>query len=339
MMANEIKLRGLCGAGNSCGRDSNSVRASNSCDRARNSKSCNSVRASNSCDKARNSKSCERSGNFALQSRSPSRRSKSCGCEKSPQICLPKIKIPGPKGKKGCNGVPGVPGVPGPQGPPGESGPAGAPGAPGENGVPGAPGAAGPQGPEGIAGPPGLPGAPGVGETGVVGPTGPAGPAGPAGGPGSNGRSCVCSRPIVITKNLPVQCGDFNFEADSSIFKTISSALDISVNGPALVLAWANGGYHLNGRCDVVFEMDFVAEDAAKNIVFFTGVSNGAIGDRPGSSYTNTHDCSLYQPVGFTQGIRLAAGSWVIHLQGRGTCVSFKDLGVQVVVFPDCHVA
>jgi hypothetical protein len=302
LMASETRIRGLCGADASCDRHSNS------CERHSKSKSCS---ISNSCSKSK-------------------------------PICIPKIKIPGPRGPKGPNGCPGLNGQPGVTGPAGNNG---APGAPGNNGAPGAPGNAGPvgsSGPVGPQGPVGLPGLPGTGETGVPGPTGPAGAPGAPGTSGGLGGSCVCSRPIVYTKNLPVtSCVQDAFvfaNADQNEFRTINAALDIVVSGPALVLAWANGGYNIPIGCNHAFEMDFVAIDSLKVVNFFTGVSSGAIGNRPGSAYSNSQDCELYQVVGFTQGIRLPAGSFTISLVGRGiNYVKFKDLGVQVVVFPDCR--
>jgi hypothetical protein len=251
-----------------------------------------------------------------------------------------KLKAPpgpqGPKGRIGCPGEHGFDGATGAVGVPGEIGPVGPVGATGE---PGVIGDVGPTGPGGNPGPAGIPGPPAAeGESGETGPTGPQGPIGETGEVGGQGRSCVCSRPVVYTRNL---AGKFKFKnANKNSFVNVNSALDINISGPGLVIAWANGGYHLTDKCSAAFELDFVYEDSSKAIQFFTGTNAGAIGNHPGSSYTSAKDCNLYIPVGFSQGAILAPGNYIIHLYGRGnTDTIFKDLGVQVVFFPDCLVA
>lgn len=265
-------------------------------------------------------------------------------CYLSPSLCkptpvkviIPKLVIPGPKGKKGRPGCPGQNGATGLEGPIGATGSTGPRGPRGATGAPGAPGATGPQGPDGNPGPQGPPGPPSAaGDDGEEGPEGPAGPTGPAGPAGGNGGSCVCQRPIVYTKNL---ASSYTWKSSNNTsWANLNSQLDITVTGSSLVLAWANGGYHLPDSVNASFELDFVFEDSSKAIRFFSGTTSGNSGKHPGSSYTSAKDCSLYVPVGFTQGTRLAAGSFTIHLWARGTAGTiFKDVGVQVVVFPDC---
>jgi hypothetical protein len=257
-------------------------------------------------------------------------------CAPIPKLCH--ISIPGKPGHKGRPGCPGSPGISGETGATGITGGVGPSGPEGVSGAPGPVGVTGPQGPDGNTGPQGPPGPPAVaGDEGIPGPTGPAGPAGPSGGNGINGGSCVCSRPVVYTKNLPDKIC-FNHNNDLDNFYIVDARLDVTITGPGLLLAWANGGYNIPNKCNAAFELDFVLEDSSKNIRFFTGVTSGPLGNHPGSSFTSAKDCNLYVPVGFTQGVRIDAATYIIHLYGRGNSgTKFIDLGIQVVFFPDCR--
>jgi hypothetical protein len=257
-----------------------------------------------------------------------------CGCERRPPSCELQ-GVTGNQGPVGDTGAVGEVGFPGFEGAPGAEGDTGLQG---PNGATGAEGETGPIGPDGNEGPTGIPGPPAAeGDTGETGPTGPQGPVGEDGPTGGPGASCVCSAPVIFTRN---SLSKFKLKtSNTSTFTNVDSALDIAIVGPGTALAWANGGYNLPDKCNAAFELDFVFEDASNVIEFFSGTAAGALGNHPGSSYTAGKDCKLYVPLGFGQFVRLDAEPYVIHLFGRGNNnVEFKDLGVQVVFFPDCAV-
>jgi len=250
-------------------------------------------------------------------------------------------------------GITGVTGYTGPNGPPGNTGPQGGPGSNGYSGGQGPQGPSGPSGPRGNlgntgntgpTGPSGLPGAPGSGGAqGDTGPTGPNGPSGPKGPNGPQGPACHCSQPVIYTTSVNgCGCPDaYKYsQTDSANFYLISDTLDITVQGPGIAMAWANGGLHLPDNCEAFFELDFVYEDSSYNISFFSGTTSGAAGAHPGSNFSSARGSQLYVPAGFGQFVHLGFDAYVIHLYGRGIAGSiFKDLGVQVVFFPDCYTS
>jgi len=245
----------------------------------------------------------------------------------------------GARGAPGCMGDKGRDGPDGNTGPQGNPGPTGLVGSTGPTGDIGATGPQGSQGPVGDIGAQGPPGPPATaGAPGPVGATGPAGPIGATGSVGTPGIPCSCSRPVITTK---LACDQIKFaHANAKIFYNVDTELDISIGGSSgLILAFANGGYHLPDKCNAEFELDFVLDDST-SITFFSGNTNPSsnLGDHAGSSYASSKDCYLYIPVGFAQATRVDARNQKIHLYGRGaTDTLFKDLAVQIVFFPDCR--